>query len=188
MSTKDRIMWGFKELALEQGFYGATVDELASGLSMSKRTIYRYFSSKEDIIEAIMQQFMAETEQLMANRLSQVDHPVDKITTLMKVVSQRLQLLNTKMLKDLQVYYPQIWQQVEQFRSERIENIIGTLVAGSKDGLIKETNPVIVTTAMLATIRAVINPSFLLENNITIEQALQAVFDTFLYGIVKKEQ
>lgn len=188
MSTKDRIVWGFKELALEQGFYSATVDQLASKLNMSKRTIYRYFSSKEDIIAAVMQQFMLETEQLMEDRLGQLEHPVDKITALMKIVSERLQMLNTKMLKDLQVYYPRIWEQVEQFRAEKIKHIIHALVEGSQHGLIKEINPVIVTASMLATIRAVINPSFLLENNITFEQAFQAVFDTFLYGIVKREQ
>lgn len=187
MSTKDKIVRGFRELALEQGFYSATMDELAARLNMSKRTIYRYFNGKEEIIAAVMQQFMQESEQLMEERLGRLEHPVDKITALIKLISERIQLLNTKMLSDLQIHYPQIWEQVEQFRGEKIKNIIHELAEGSKQGLIKEINPVIVTTAMLATVRAVINPTFLLENNITIEQALQSVFDTFLYGIVKRD-
>lgn len=187
MDTKDRILWGFKELALDQGFYYATMDALANQLNMSKRTIYRYFASKDDLVAAVMQAFMAETEEMMASHLDQLHHPVDKITALVKLFSQRSEEINTKMLTDLQQHYPHIWGQVEQFREKKLTTIVNALVAGSEQGLIKKINPVIVTASILATVRAVINPTFLLENNITLDQAFQAIFDTLLYGIVEQD-
>ncbi|MEG6616650.1 TetR/AcrR family transcriptional regulator [Peptococcaceae bacterium 1198_IL3148] len=188
MDTKTKITQAFRELAYERGFYNATVDELAKRNNISKRTIYKHFNSKEQLIGTVIQQFIAETEAQVDLRLNSADNPIEKITALARLVPERLTLLNPLMLRDLQIHYPQIWDQVEQFRAEKLKHIVNILMQGSQQGYFKEINPVIVTASLLATVRAVINPIFILENNLTMDQAFNAVFDTFLYGIVKNNQ
>ncbi|WP_018085276.1 hypothetical protein [Desulfurispora thermophila] len=58
--------------------------------------------------------------------------------------------------------------------------------AGSKAGAFRPVNPLIFTTALLATVRAVLNPEFVLKNNLTMEQAFAEFFDIFLYGILQR--
>lgn len=184
MDTRDRILLAFKELADERGFYGATVDELAARNSMSKRTIYRYFQSKEEMIEAVMQQLMAEIEKEVFMVLNGTENPVEKITNFFKLLTERLRIMSPRVLSDLQRHYPQIWEKVEQFRLEKINYLIEIIVEGSKEGYFKEINPTIVSASFIATVRAVVNPNFMLENNLTPEDTLKAVINTFLYGIV----
>ncbi|MGE5396811.1 MAG: TetR/AcrR family transcriptional regulator, partial [Chitinophagales bacterium] len=60
MNIRDRILNACQELARIQGFYSMTMDELAERAGVSKRTLYRYFRSKEEVIEATLDQFMNE--------------------------------------------------------------------------------------------------------------------------------
>lgn len=191
METREKIIFAFRELAEERGFYGAAVDELARRNNMSKRTIYRYFNSKEELIEAVMRRYMEETEKMVDYCLSTNDNPIIKMTNLVKLLSERLRKLNPRIMNDLQKHYPQIWEKLEQFRANKIRNINTVLLEGVKEGYFKEINPVIVTNSLLAAVRAVVNPTFVLENNLTMNEALEDVFKTFLYGIVaddKKKQ
>ncbi|GAB6181170.1 TetR/AcrR family transcriptional regulator [Desulfotomaculum defluvii] len=184
MDTREKIIALFSMLAEERGFYGATVDELAARNNMSKRTIYRYFKSKEEIIAAVLQQFMMKTEKEVFQVLQNTDNPIEKITLFVKLISERVRILSPRVLSELQRHYPDIWEQVEQFRAEKIKYLIQIILEGSKEGYFKEINPTIVTASLLATVRAVVNPTFVVENNLTIEEAFKTVMHTFLYGIV----
>ncbi len=62
MDMRERILEGFKRLSRTEGFHGATVDALSSATGVSKRTIYRYFKSKDHLVTAVMEQLMAITE------------------------------------------------------------------------------------------------------------------------------
>ena len=39
------------KLFFEKGYKKVTVDQLASNLSISKKTIYKYYKSKQDLLE-----------------------------------------------------------------------------------------------------------------------------------------
>ena len=188
MHTRDKIILGFRKLAEEKGFYSATVDELAARNNMSKRTIYRYFKSKEEIIEAVMYTFMTEVEGEVFGALDRIENPIEKITLFIQIVTQKLRTITPVLIRDLPKHYPQIWEKVEQFRTEKINCLTGIMVEGSKQGYLKEINHTVVTASLLATVRAVVNPTFIMENNLTPEETFRTVMNTFLYGIVSKEQ
>ncbi|SHK01754.1 TetR/AcrR family transcriptional regulator [Desulforamulus aeronauticus] len=188
MQTRDKIILGFRKLAEEKGFYSATVDELAARHNMSKRTIYRYFKSKEEIIEAVMDSFMKEAEREVFATLNRIENPIEKLTLFIQIVAQKLRTLTPVLIGDLPKHYPQIWEKVEQFRTEKLNYLTGIMIEGSKQGYLKEINHTVVTASLLATVRAVVNPTFIMENNLTPEETFKTVMNTFLYGIVAKDQ
>lgn len=151
---------------------------------MSKRTIYRYFKSKEELVEAVMKQVTGEIERDVLQVLNSSANPIEKTTTFVKLVGERLRLLSPRILGDLQRHYPAIWEKVEQFRAEKIKHLIEMIVDGSQQGYFRPINPTIVTASLVATVRAVVNPKFALENNLSMEEAFRTMIDTFLYGIV----
>src|SRR5690606_41317726 len=51
--VKKRIMDEARSLFFRYGFSKVTMDEAAEGLGMSKKTLYRYFPSKEVLLEEI---------------------------------------------------------------------------------------------------------------------------------------
>lgn len=174
MDIRGRIIMACKELARLQGFYNMNMDELASRAGVSKRTVYRYYRSKEEIIEAVLDEFMADMQNEF-NRLAEADtEPMILFTNMMRKILSTQYLINNLALADLRQHYPQLWHKVDSFRMERLRFALDYMDTRSNNQLFGEFNPHIVIAVILASIQAVLNPSFILENNLTFEEcALQ---------------
>ena len=188
MNMKERILAGFRDLSFTVGFHGATMDELSSQTGISKRTIYRYYKSKDELVNAVVDDFMAQTEQHFNAVLSSEGNPVEKISSFISTMFQQLKFLNPLIMRDIQKYYPHIWTRIEAFRARKIRSVIeNMLLAESRQGYFRETIPAVFMTAILSSIRDVVNPAFILENGLTVEKTARAVFEIFLYGILSDE-
>ena len=59
---KDKIIEYCSSRFFRDGFYYVTVDQIASELRISKKTIYKYFASKDDLVEAVTNNLMKEVK------------------------------------------------------------------------------------------------------------------------------
>lgn len=59
MEIKEKIIQTMKNLAARKGFSAVTTDELAAACGISKQTLYRYFQSKEEIVEKVLEELMS---------------------------------------------------------------------------------------------------------------------------------
>ncbi|MDF9406898.1 TetR/AcrR family transcriptional regulator [Pelotomaculum isophthalicicum JI] len=187
MDYKRRILTAFNELALQRGFSGVTMDELATRAGVSKRTIYRYFNSKEEIIDTLLNDILSGFEQKILQMLDSCENPVEKISNIIKIVPRITEKLTPAALHDLHKYYPHLWEKIEQFRARRIQHLFDDLLLNNKYRCFKSVNPKIFTTALLASIRSVVNPAFIIDNNLSVEETIQTLFTIFLSGIVLEE-
>ena len=170
MGIKERILQACRELARVKGFYNMNMDELALQAGVSKRTVYRYFRSKEEIIEASLDAFMAEMAQKIEKILAQDLPAPEMIAAIMKnLITHGQFILNPLVLNDLRIHYPQLWRKIDSFRLERARVAITRYMQQSHNPALQEIDPRIVTAIILASIQAVLNPDFILENNLTFE-------------------
>ncbi|HBX23375.1 MAG TPA: TetR/AcrR family transcriptional regulator [Desulfotomaculum sp.] len=188
MNKREQIITALAELSRTRGFYRVTVDELAAHAGVSKRTIYRHFSSKDQIVEALLDRFM----NYMAGQLEQIinsgQKPAEVLTGIISFITQHGILLNNmQVLDDLRRYYPELWAKVERFRAEKIQqNFVKLLVTKNNQGL-RETDPRILAAALSASVQAVINPEFILNNEMTFEGAVKQLIGLFMYGVIEDE-
>ncbi|WP_347488809.1 TetR/AcrR family transcriptional regulator [Desulfoscipio sp. XC116] len=180
---RKRIIAALTELSHTRGFYNVTMDELAAQAGMSKRTVYRYFSGKEEIIEAVLDEFMASVaggiEQIII--ANEGKEPTDMFEELVKHFTQSAgKLINPLVLGDLRVHYPHFWKKIEEFRAQRIQRFIKLIMV--KKSHARNIHPQIFMAAFLASIRAVINPEFVLDNGFTLDEAVSQLVELFIYG------
>jgi AcrR family transcriptional regulator len=172
MSIRDRILAACRELARVKGFYNMSMDELARQTGVSKRTIYRYFRSKEEIIEACLDTFMAHMT-LEFEKILQQEDPAEMIASIVKQIFTHGQFItNPAGLNDLRVHYPQLWAKIDNFRVGKIRAAISFIYLQSKSPVLREIDPRIITAITLASIQAVINPDFIIENDLTFEDTV----------------
>lgn len=77
MSSRTRILDGASEI-LDSGPYGEfTVDNLARALRMSKSTLYKYFYSKEAVVDTLVQETCERTDGLLQGLGTDVNSPAD---------------------------------------------------------------------------------------------------------------
>ena len=173
MDIKERITRACRILAKTKGFYSLTMDELAAEAGLSKRTIYRYFHSKEEIIETTLEIFMQETHVSVQTLLAHNLPPEETLSQLLKTLLTNGQFIfNPPSLEDLRIHYPFLWQRIDQFRMQRIREVLANVVQNSNKEQLHQIDPRLLAAVIQASIQATINPDFLLSNQLNFEDVV----------------
>lgn len=117
--NKTRILEAAKELFYRFGYSRVTMDDIANHLGMSKKTLYKYFKGKNEIMRNIVDQFKAEVsggvEELVSNE--ELEYPV-KLKRMLKFVAVKLSRLSNLFLEDVQKNFPDLWNEFNEYKNE----------------------------------------------------------------------
>lgn len=186
MNKKEQIITALAELSRTRGFYRVTMDELAAHARVSKRTIYRHFSSKDEIVEALLDRFMNSITVKIDQTISSAEKPSDMLLGVISLVVQHGRFMfNELVLDDLRRYYPELWKKIELFRAEKIQQkLLKALTERYEGNGLREIDTRILGAAFLASVQAVVNPEFILSNNLSFEDTAKQLIELFMYGII----
>ncbi|HWQ81905.1 MAG TPA: TetR/AcrR family transcriptional regulator [Ignavibacteria bacterium] len=182
---KYRIMRQATELFYSNGLYKTSMDEIAAELNISKKTIYKYFESKYDLIRESTDYTLKSSVKWVDDILSRKINVASKLALLLENYSKQVCQVSEKWIKDMRTHYPEIWKQIETFRTEKIYDIVKKLIKlGCKEKIITSYPPELIVESYAATLRAIVNPVFLQSCNCTMKDAVDFVFDIHLNGIL----
>ena len=185
MSDKTKIIEYSKGIFLQNGFYKITMEEIARGLRVSKKTIYKHFPSKNSLVDAAVKMFQYSVKNRLTKIVKQEENAILKIKALTEIFADLSLKLNEKMLYDLQMHRPELWDKIEEFRSKLIKNIWEEIInQGKEEGYIIDKPNDIIITVIYSAIRSVINPTFLLNHNYSINEAFKITFDIIIMGLL----
>jgi AcrR family transcriptional regulator len=187
-AEKEKILVVADKLLRDNGLYKTSMDELAALLQISKKTIYKYFPSKENLVMEITKFWMTGSTERVDKIVHSKTDVVSKFVKLLEDYSCDLSRVSDKWIKDFQIHYPDIWKSLEVFREEKIFYYARKLFKqGLKEKYVVDIPAEIVIAAHTATMRAVVNPQFLMENNFSMAEALKYVFEMQLNGILTEK-
>ena len=63
MENKDRILEKAHDLFMQYGIRSITMDEIAAQLGISKKTIYQFFTDKDAMVEAVVNEVINRNEE-----------------------------------------------------------------------------------------------------------------------------
>lgn len=180
-----RIVQTAAELFQTKGYRNVTLSELAAQLGMSKKTIYLYFSGKEQLAEAVMELTM----QAIANKIIEVRKqeadPVTMIGLVFAGIKQEISKLNPLFLEDVQKFIPGLWDRIEAFRAKQLSFLEELIRQAQQDGLIRDINPKLATVMMMESIRHFARPDFAAKHGVAMIDVGNTLFTLFIEGIRK---
>lgn len=181
---KDKIIDYSREIFFRDGFYKTSMDDIARGLNMSKKTLYKHFISKEDLLDACVTSLFEIIRGAMVEILSSEVNAIQKVFNLMNLVVARVPLKDS-FLRDLQLHAPDIWKKIDEFRVKiMLHNFSQILLQGKKEGLIKDVPNDIVLAMLIACARNLITPTYLVNSKYTFSQMVGYVREIMLCGIL----
>lgn len=187
---KNRIIDAAKKRFFNYGYRKVTMDEIASDLGISKKTLYKYFSSKEAIARQVISCFQEEIACLFEDKKKAIADPVERFETLVVEITRLKSVMKNRFPADIKQDIPDLWREIEGFREVQImKNIAENLEEGIKKGRIREDlNTQIATRLYLAAIQSIMQPELLEEMNISVEESLSNISSIFLNGVKRKEK
>ncbi len=164
-----------KEQILEQGFETITqngvryftVESLAAHLGMSKKTIYKYFPSKEILIEKIFDYFTGMIKRKIKRIIESDADPVEKYTKIMDFIMNKVSRMSMDKLVEVQNRHPVIWNKFEIFRQGLTRDFAIIFTEAQEKGFArKDIDMDIVATVYMNIVNSTFQPEFFFTNNL----------------------
>jgi len=188
MEDQNKIIEHTEEKFFRDGFYKTTMDEIASELKMSKKTIYKFFPSKDELVMAIAKFFMNKMKSQILPALSTDKNAIEKLADLINILAKASEKISTKRMEEIKRHYPGLWIEIDRFRTEMMfGNITKVIDQGKKEGLFIDYPTNIVMNVLVASVRNIVNPDFILNNNFSIIEAARYAFKIIIGGIVTEK-
>lgn len=182
-----RIIAAGRALFLRRGFLRVTSDDIAGELGISKATIYKVFSSKEEILRAVIRGVMSE----ILSRVEVLIRDdslgfVEKMVALFSFLGRQLSQFEPVLIRDLQRNVPDIWKEVDDFRRDKIfKNFKLILEAGRREGFFREDVDLDLLLRMFVNlIQEFINPAAILRSGRSPAETFGSVIKVFFQGIL----
>ncbi|CQR75192.1 Bacterial regulatory protein, tetR family [Sporomusa ovata DSM 2662] len=163
-----------------------TMSDLARRLSLSKTSLYEHFASKNELVHDIIatgtQDVQNQEQEIYNNSGLSV---VEKIQALLKIAPKVFGSINNHSLyDDLRHYYPVEWQLVSDFRQEQLHHLTSFIIQSIETQSLRPVNVPVLRQIITSVTNDLFNYRFLEESNMTHADALSAMADIIVFGLL----
>jgi TetR/AcrR family transcriptional regulator, cholesterol catabolism regulator len=124
MGHKERILEKAAELFMRFGIRSITMDEIAAQLGISKKTIYQFFTDKDAMVEAVMDEEMMRNEEEYRNFSQEAENAVHENFIAMDSMLERMKTMNPQVIHDLEKHHPAALKRLKYHKNQFMYNII----------------------------------------------------------------
>jgi AcrR family transcriptional regulator len=136
---KDQILIKATDMFLTLGFKSVTMDEIATEMGISKKTIYKYFSNKELLIEESTQLVHKEVIETIEKIVAKNFNAIEENFQIRRMFKEMFKYSETSPVYELKRHYPEVYQKVVGYQIEICEGCFrDNILKGISEGLYRE--------------------------------------------------
>jgi len=157
----ESILMGSMQVLLKEGVKKTTMADVAKHLKISKKTLYKFVTDKNDLILKMMQLVKIEDERIINGILEEGLNAIDENFEIYKTVIQKLENIHPAVFSDMEKYHPDAWTYFEEYQNDFVFNcLINNLKRGISEGLYrKDINVEIIAKLYVHRINDIFNPN-----------------------------
>lgn len=185
-ANEQKITQGAFQLFHKHGIKSITMDDIATNLGMSKKTIYKYFSNKKDVVRKVSQGHMNYMDTMMDQIEKVAKNPIDELLKISDFLSEMFQNINPNLFFELKKYYPESWSNFECHKQEcLISSISRNLEQGMHQGLYRKSLPIkVLAKFRVEQVELGFNQEIFPYPEYKVDKVQMAIFDHFIHGIL----
>jgi len=136
---KEKIIAKAKEMFLRLGFKSITMDDIACEMCISKKTIYKYFSNKDILIEESIKLAHIEINETIDKIVAQDLNAIEENFEIKRMFKEMFKSSETSPIYQLKKHYPEIYNKVLGLQIEVcIKCFKDNILKGMKEGLYRK--------------------------------------------------
>jgi AcrR family transcriptional regulator len=134
----ERIKDIARELFFKYGPKRVSMDDIAEGTGISKKTLYQNFHSKNDLVhEVVAGLIQSHIQHSQTIQLSASD-AIEEVLTQDGGLSLMCNSIRPRFFYELEVYFPDIWNDLEKYKLRIQDHIQKNLLRGKEEGLYRD--------------------------------------------------
>jgi len=187
---RSRILTQSRELFYKFGYSKITMEEIASGMGISKKTLYKHFSNKEHLLKEIVHETKCEIEsyvdKLIKDRKTEF---ITKLKSFMEFVVAHFSRLSNPLVQDLVKNQPAVWKDIQEFRKKNAYDCFSKLIMqGIENGIFrKDIHCDVVALIYFSAVNNMLNAEVLSQLPFTADQAYNIIVSILFEGIFTTE-
>ena len=173
---------------LKYGIKSVTMDDLANQLGVSKKTIYKYFSDKNELVLTIIQRTLNFEEKMCHKIQTKSENALEALIKISKMVIERLNNVNPTIFLDLQKHYSEAWHLMEKHKWEFVLTAISDNIKRGIDEKIyrDDLNVEVVSRLYIATIDVIMNPEIYKWPEFQFHELFKEVMKFQFHGLINE--
>lgn len=144
MDIRERITLKASELFCQYGIKGVSMDELASELGISKRTIYENFKDKEEILLSVLFMIKEKRKEAFSSLITDRSNVVEVFIAIIEI-HQNSPMCSGRFFDDIHKYYPKAAKLIQEENENNNNELRIFLNNGIEQGYIRDDLNVEVT-------------------------------------------
>src|SRR5262245_21443766 len=183
--TRQRILEGTQELFFRHGVKSVTMDDVASHVGMSKKTICSSFRDKNDLVTGLTEMELDCQRTDLDDIHRKSDNAIDEIMKIMNMLSRSFSKMNPSLFYDLQKFHPLAWKKFREFKDKKLRGFIeDNLKRGIRQNLYrKDLNTRILARLRLAELEIGFDPDAFPPGQFNVREVQLELLDHYLHGI-----
>lgn len=173
---------------LAKGFNDISMDDLSAELQVSKKTFYKYFSTKDELVTACAHLFIKKNVAVVDAILSENENPIVTLTKFLEFLGTTISRISKNWMKDLFETRPDLWSHIDKFRRNKLDLTITTIYKrGESLGYFKPYPEILIIRLFTQSILSILSPEFMMKAKISADVILYDTIDVLLSGVLTKE-
>jgi len=185
VNMKERIRYKAAELFKRYGIRSVTMDEIATQLGISKKTIYQFYSDKDSLVQDIFKDITENNKQKCNYFKGIAENAIHEQYLAADMAHEIFNNMNSSMLFDLNRFHPNAFAEFVKFKKQFLFGVIKeNIVRGIKEGLYRrDINVDTITWLRLEMISGLFFNEEVVSGKTKPYQFESEIKDFFLHGI-----
>lgn len=186
--VKERIVNYARERFFAMGFRSITMEEIATALGLSKKTLYVHFASKNDLVEAILMAKAGRVRAMLDSLLSEKAPVEQKMATVLETVQRETSEVKPPFLRDLQKHAPEVFAHFRALRAATFPAYFSRIVEeGQREGRIRtDLRPDLVLALLMSSLEGILTPDSLLKLEATPREGIETILKIVFEGLLTR--
>ncbi|MEY4144677.1 MAG: hypothetical protein RLZZ335_529 [Bacteroidota bacterium] len=183
------LLLRIRDLLFLYGTKSITLDDIASRMGISKKTIYSCCPDKKNLVDRIVVDYLSSHRADAERVRAESRHAIDEVLQMARLARARMEQVSPAFLFDLNKYYPDIWARFEQYRTHEIfGQVVDVIKRGQQEGLFRtDLDTEIVAAMHLQHIRLLTEPGQQPRPERPVGDLIRHIISIFLQGIVTRK-
>ena len=120
MTQQEKVVEHVSQMIMAMGVKSVRMDDVASSLGMSKRTLYEMFGDKEELLyQSVVYVMVKRNKQLFAEA-KECDNMLESLLTSLRIFTYigRIDDKEKRLAFNLKKFYPNVFERLQRFQSE----------------------------------------------------------------------